>query len=195
MYKKDLRLLIKTKLKDSACDFEKASEEICKKVAGSNQFAEAEIVLGYMALSDEVNIGNLLKQALDFGKEVYIPRIIPDTSLMEFYKYSEAVEEGSYGIREPLPQENPQLQLEEIAERKVLMLVPGRAFDATGNRLGRGKGFYDIYISRLKKACSSVMLAGICFDLQLIQNIPAEEHDIKMDCVISEKSVTNFCQI
>ena len=64
------------------------------------------------------------------------------------------------------------------------MLVPGVAFTKDGKRLGHGKGFYDIYIERMKKAGLNPYLCGICLPCQLVEDIPTDEHDILMDKVV-----------
>ena len=63
-----------------------------------------------------------------------------------------------------------------------MIVVPGVAFDREGNRMGRGRGFYD----RLLKSTPRAMKVGVCYDFQMIEDVPVEPHDVKMDCVVSE---------
>lgn len=60
-----------------------------------------------------------------------------------------------------------------------VILVPGVAFDAYGNRLGRGKGYYDKILKQ-----TNAYKIGVCFDFQFIENVPTEVHDVKMDKVV-----------
>ena len=64
------------------------------------------------------------------------------------------------------------------------MIVPGVAFTKSGKRLGHGKGFYDIYIEEMQKAGARSFLCGVCLPCQIVQEIPTDKHDVRMDCVI-----------
>ena len=70
------------------------------------------------------------------------------------------------------------------------------AFGSKGQRLGHGMGFYDIYLSSLKKKCAQnnceLFLAGLCFDFQIKENIPVDENDIFMDSVFSDRKCYFF---
>ena len=81
---------------------------------------------------------------------------------------------GRFGIREPVPGRSPK-QLD-------LIVVPGLAFSAEGNRLGRGGGFYDRFLSTLPQATLKI---GVCFEFQRVSSIPHEPHDVTMDAVVS----------
>ena len=81
---------------------------------------------------------------------------------------------------------------EDIKEEKIagdqtaIFLVPGRVFGEDGERIGRGKGFYDIYLSNfLKTQKKSVLVAGVCFPIQIGKQVPTTEHDIKMDQIFT----------
>ncbi|HQG08910.1 MAG TPA: 5-formyltetrahydrofolate cyclo-ligase, partial [Dysgonamonadaceae bacterium] len=65
-----------------------------------------------------------------------------------------------------------------------LIIVPGVAFDRKLNRLGRGKGYYDRLLSQLKSP-----KIGICFDFQLLESIPVEDWDIKMDMIVAQNEI------
>jgi 5-formyltetrahydrofolate cyclo-ligase len=79
-----------------------------------------------------------------------------------------------FGIREPAPNRSP--------EQLDLIVVPGLAFTTQGNRLGRGAGFYDRYLTSIPETTLKV---GVCFEFQRIPEIPVEPHDVKMDVVVS----------
>ena len=86
---------------------------------------------------------------------------------------------GSFGILEPGLQ-NRQVSLIEAD----LIVVPGVAFDLQGHRIGFGKGYYDRCLSQLTK---KVPIAGLCHDFQLLDEIPAEGHDVRMQYVVTDK--------
>jgi 5-formyltetrahydrofolate cyclo-ligase len=81
---------------------------------------------------------------------------------------------GRFGIREPAPGPSPK-QLD-------LIVVPGLAFSAQGNRLGRGAGFYDRFLATVPQTTFKV---GVCFEFQRVSSIPHEPHDVTMDAVVS----------
>jgi len=80
---------------------------------------------------------------------------------------------GRFGILEPTPGRSP--------ERLDLIVVPGLAFTAEGNRLGRGGGFYDRFLSTIPETTFKI---GVCFEFQRVSKIPHEPHDVKMDAVV-----------
>jgi hypothetical protein len=100
------------------------------------------------------------------------------TRSMTFREYTgkESLQKGAYNI--PEPHNGRVISPSEID----LMLVPGVAFDTSGGRLGRGKGFYDRYLSRLDAA--HIYKVGICLPHQLVAQVPTEPHDVRMDTVI-----------
>ena len=96
---------------------------------------------------------------------------------MNFYDISKGVEIGSFGIMEPtstLPIEPSEIDA---------IVVPGVAFTREGARLGRGKGFYDKYLSRKGFRAHTI---GVCYPCQVVDTIPSEEHDKMLDEVVWE---------
>lgn len=92
------------------------------------------------------------------------------------YRGEESMHRGAFGIMEPMGKRFTALS--EIS----LAVIPGVAFDAKGNRLGRGRGYYDRLLPALKK--SGVTTSGICFDFQILSSLPCEDHDIPVDFLI-----------
>ncbi|MCR4742613.1 MAG: 5-formyltetrahydrofolate cyclo-ligase [Treponema sp.] len=196
--KNQIRKKIKALLADKKNHFEEWSLSICKKIIDSPEFSQATIILAYMALGDEVNLSLAIDQALLQGKKVYIPRIIPDSNLMDFYAYDKNnCKKASFGIEEPdLSQEKFDIEkvILQSANKKenILVLVPGRAFTKDGKRLGRGKAFYDLYLNKIiKKTGDStnckISCLGICFNCQLLPDLPIAAHDILMQKVIFQE--------
>lgn len=93
------------------------------------------------------------------------------------YTHDTNVGHGSFGIMEP--QADAFTDYEQID----LILVPGMAFDRHGHRLGRGKGYYDRFLSQAKD-CYKI---GVCFPFQLVDEVPTDEHDVRMDEIITQK--------
>lgn len=183
--KQELRQKIKIELSQNKQNFEKWSKSICQNIINSEFYQKAQIVYAYMALPDEVDLSVLIDDALSKNKTVFVPKVVPNSNKMIFFDYSKCqFENGSFGILEP--------KTEDIKEEKIagnqtaIFLVPGRVFGEDGERIGRGKGFYDIYLSNfLKTQKKSVLVAGVCFPIQIGKQVPTTEHDIKMDQIFT----------
>ena len=183
--KQELRQKIKIELSQNKQNFEKWSKSICQNIINSEFYQKAQIVYAYMALPDEVDLSVLIDDALCKNKTVFVPKVVPNSNKMIFFDYSKCqFENGSYGILEPKTED---IKEEKIAgDQTAIFLVPGRVFGEDGERIGRGKGFYDIYLSNfLKTQKKSVLVAGVCFPIQIGKQVPTTEHDIKMDQIFT----------
>lgn len=183
--KQELRQKIKIELSQNKQNFEKWSKSICQNIINSEFYQKAQIVYAYMALPDEVDLSVLIDDALCKNKTVYVPKVVPNSNKMIFFDYSKyQFENGSFGILEP---KTKNIDEEKIAgDQTAIFLVPGRVFGEDGERIGRGKGFYDIYLSNfLKTQKKSVLVAGVCFPIQIGKQVPTTEHDIKMDQIFT----------
>lgn len=143
---------------------------------------EISVVALFSPMNDEVQIAPLVeKLAKEGGCRVVLPRVesmSDGQAEMEFYDYNPAqMAVGAFGIIEP--QAGEPCSASEID----VMVVPGVAFDRNGGRLGRGKGYYDRYISREGFRAECI---GVCFDYQLFDKLPTEPHDKAMDMVVSD---------
>ena len=183
--KQELRQKIKIELSQNKQNFEKWSKLICQNIINSEFYQKAQIVYAYMALPDEVDLSVLIDDALCKNKTVFVPKVVPNSNKMFFFDYSKCqFENGSFGILEPKTED---IKEEKIAgDQTAIFLVPGRVFGEDGERIGRGKGFYDIYLSNfLKTQKKSVLVAGVCFPIQIGKQVPTTEHDIKMDQIFT----------
>ena len=143
-----------------------------------------------MALPDEVDLTEIIKASLRDGKKVAVPKIMDfDKGVMQFFYLDGAqqlnaqTESGTLGINEPDENLLTPVNLDELKNKKTLILVPGRAFTTSGNRLGRGKGFYDRFLGSELCRGEQVVMAGVCFDFQIKKSLPIDDRDIKMDLV------------
>ena len=172
--KKDIRRLARAAIKDMSND-EKMLQAtlLCSAALEHPLVQSARVVALFSPLPDEPDVSPLI-DILYEKCTVVLPRINGDT--MEFYAYSpHSMECGSYGISEPQGDE-------PVAPNEVdIMLVPGVSFTSDGCRLGRGKGFYDKYMSMEDFRAYKL---GVCFLQQLVDVIPVEEHDIRMDEIL-----------
>ena len=200
MSKQTIRNQIKEKLASiPEYQLKAESEKICSTIINSKDYQICTILLAYMPLPDEADITPVISDALVHSKSVYLPRITPGTNQMEFYRFTtdSRTDTGSYGISEPEPDETQNfirfLKTQAQVPQQILILVPGRAFTKDGRRLGRGKGFYDIYFSRLTDATKNmtsskdIKKSGVCFACQLVADIPTTPDDVLMDSVFRSK--------
>ena len=140
--------------------------------------ADAQTIMAYYSLPDEVNTHGLIDELVAEGKTVLLPKVT-GTDTMELRRYTGRadLQEGTYHILEPVGE--PFTDYAAID----LILVPGLAFDAVGHRLGRGRGYYDRFL-RTMGTVPSVRTLGISFDFQKVDEVPVDAHDIVMDKVI-----------
>ena len=146
------------------------------------EWKSAERILGYLALKDELELSGVLKAALTAGKTVALPRYIPEqgaycAAMLPPSESFATLSFGRFGILEP-PISAPIVPLNQLD----FVLVPGVAFDPSGGRLGRGKGFYDRLLAETNNAC---MKCGVALEEQIITAIPSEAHDVCMNFVLT----------
>ena len=203
MTKNELRKLLKSELSAVSAD-EKvdASKKACSLFFEFVMKNDFDIVLSYIDLKNEISPLEMNRALMMQNKIVAVPKVVPKTQNMNFYildnsiEISEQVKTGSFGINEPVAKKENLFNAENFMQKKICVVVPGVAFGRKGQRLGHGMGFYDIYLSDLKKKCAqnncSLFLAGLCFDFQIKENIPVDENDIFMDSVFSDKKCYFF---
>ena len=143
---------------------------------------ESDVVLAFRSLTREVQTDTLLDAALAEGKQLGLPRLVAGE--LRFHRVANVsldLTRGSYGIEEPKP------ELPEIPLRtRIIALVPGLGFTPSGARLGRGGGYYDRFLQAYGHAVTAV---GLCFDLQLREELPTGEGDMPVDYVVTESGV------
>ena len=161
------------------------SSLICDNILNSQVYKQAADIFSYMALPDEVLLTKVMLQAIKDGKRVAIPKIISQTdNIIKFFyldktkNLTEQTATGTFGISEP----DEEMPATPDNSHKTLILVPGRAFTKEGDRLGRGKGYYDRFLSEMKGK-TNITLAGVCFDFQIKKSLPTDDRDIKMDII------------
>lgn len=145
-------------------------------------FVDARVLLAYSALRFEMDPRGAVEQAWALGKQVALPRTLPETRALSLHAYraGDELRESGFVIQEPLP-EAPLVEPEQVQ----LVLVPGLAFDLRGHRLGFGQGFYDRLLPRLTCA----VRVGLCYELSLLAEVPNAPHDAPVDFVITERRV------
>lgn len=154
------------------------SARIVARIGRLPEFVGARTVGLFCALPDEPDLSSALER-WRAAKRLVVPRVEGDA--MRFFEYDpRRLVPGAFGILEP----GPDARLCSPGELDLL-LVPGVAFTAGGLRCGRGKGYYDRYLAQSGFRAVKI---GVCFAHQLVDALPAEPHDIRMDGVIFEGS-------
>ena len=122
------------------------------------------------------------------GKRIFIPRTNIEEKTMEAVEIQslDNLVKDKYGILEP----SEDIEAVEKVELDLIIL-PGVVFDVNGGRIGYGGGYYDKYLQNLDESIPKVAL---CYDFQVINKVPMEEHDIKADCIITEKRIITLKQ-
>ncbi len=156
------------------------SELICRRVLTHPAFLSAKTVLLYAAMPKEADPLVLAAHASDMGKRVAYPYCVNATQIVAMQPLAaNDLEQGAYGIFAPVPERSVVIPPQEVD----FVLVPGLAFDILGGRLGRGAGFFDRYLLE-----TSAFRAGFCFEMQLISELPMEEHDLFMDAIFTDST-------
>lgn len=188
MTKQEIRTTVKSLLKENHGTADSS------RITALKEFSESDIVLSYVPAGGEADCNPATRTAILMGKTVALPRCLSGTSEMDFYILEKQrdvfcqLEKGSFGIMEPSETlEKLDLEDDSLKNKKVFVIVPGVAFTKGGKRCGHGKGYYDRFIPRLKKACSSVFLCGFCHDFQIFEDIPTDQYDQNMDAVIGNR--------
>lgn len=144
------------------------------------EFISARHVLLYHALPDELQTRLILERWAG-RKLLYLPRVKGNELEILPFGGGASLHSGAFGIREPEGNATVDVGLMD------LIIVPGVAFDFSGNRLGRGKGFYDRLL-----CAARCPLIGIAYDFQVVEVLPAESHDIPMTRIITDKRDINL---
>lgn len=152
--------------------------EIAKQIEGMDCFRSANTIAMFIAMDDEVPTMEHINKWHAAGKRIALPVI--NGQNMQFYSYSpDALQIGKFGIPSPDPQ-NPLCKA--IAASEIdLMIVPGVAFTLSGQRLGRGGGFYDRYLANPDLHAITL---GVAYHHQIFDCIPTDQRDIDIQRVV-----------
>lgn len=193
--KNNLRAKMRVLLRQKR-DFEelsiKAGNLVAEKIIKTDFYKMAEYVFLYMACGGEIDVLRLLTNSINDGKKVLLPKVHDGTCEMDFYFIDEKksvqnqLTKGAFGILEPIDSLEKFDFSSSSDKKNILMIVPGLAFSKKGQRLGKGKGFYDRYLEKLKKNNFSFYTIGVAYNEQVFENIPTEKTDFILDSVISD---------
>ena len=149
------------------------------------EFRKARVVLLYWSMADEVQTHSFVERWYR-EKTLLLPCVEGDDLLLRQYTGPDCMVSGEqFGIGEPAGRDRMGAAGSDVwsnLKAVELIVVPGVAFDSMGNRMGRGRGFYD----RLLKSTPQAVKIGVAYGFQLLDSIPVEPHDVKMNLVIHD---------
>ena len=175
MDKKTLRKIIREQKQAMTQEqIETASEKLAKMFLETELYHQAKTLYGYLPYNQEVRTVPILEQALADGKKVAVPKVYGDEMKFIYLTDLTQVACGYAGIPEPIA------DVPEGNDPTALVLMPGMAFDREGHRIGYGGGFYDKFLAEEPQHPT----IALCYEFQMVEDLPTEEFDIPVDCVL-----------
>lgn len=165
-----------------------AQKELCSNFFKSIDLSSSPVIAAYWPKDRELDTQVLIDECLGRGFTVCLPVIEGDERILKFAKFGHNIDlvKGRFGVCHPVLDENPEWLEPDI------FFVPMLAFDRSGYRLGFGGGFYDATLAHYA-AKKSIMAVGLAFAKQAcLFGLPREDHDVKMDWIITERSAQKF---
>ena len=190
MEKKEIRHQILKKRDQLSLEYRKeADEKIFQKLISLKEYKEAGLIMPYINYRSEVSTKKIIAQALKEHKRVAVPKVLNRFGEMEFYEITslQEVVYGYKGIEEPDITGKSPLNIKK-EQGKVLLIMPGAAFDSQCNRIGYGGGFYDRYLE--KYSCDNLNTLALCYEIQMVEKIESDIFDQKPSMVLTEKGGT-----
>jgi 5-formyltetrahydrofolate cyclo-ligase len=186
--------IIAARQKLAVADHDAFSRAIIKSIMQLDAYREAKTVLAYMSFGAEFATGAWVRQALQDGKQVLLPRVNSSSRQLELFQVADLQQDvapGKWDIPEPLPEHCRSV---DDLERIDFILLPGVAFARDGSRLGYGGGFYDKLLARMTPDGRNALpqrpaLVAAAFSMQLVTEIPQEATDRKVEWLITENEV------
>ena len=178
MTKKELRAQIRGRLSVVSKEYKaESSRKITELLLSCEEYKSAKSIFIYISTENEPCTDVIISDALLAGKAVYVPKCLSKGIMVPvLIDENTQYEEGYMGIREPSEYDNA------VCPSEIdLSVIPCMSASPDGKRIGHGAGFYDIFLSKTKtyKLC-------LCFGELMYDNIPADENDIIMNCIVSE---------
>lgn len=163
----------------SALQRQSQSDIIVRQLSLHLQTLSAQTIGLYLATSYEVDLDPLIDLLHQQERKVYLPHLADRQHPFHQFESWESLEVGALNLRQP------SLHTPFIDARFLdVVIVPGLAFDGAGNRLGHGGGWYDKVLGAAKPG---PVIIGVCFECQLVETVPFEPFDVKMDVVMTSQ--------
>ncbi len=183
--KSEIRTTVKKKMFDFDISHKMASDQkIRDNIYSLREYKMAETISSYVSKDEEVDTINIIAQSINLKKTVCVPLVIRHNSLLEMRKVQslDDLKVGCFNILQP--KENTKIVNPKDIE---LFFIPGIAFSEKGERIGRGGGYFDRFLSE----CDGPKI-GLSYEFQVFDSLPVQKHDIKMDIIVTEDRVISF---
>ncbi|MBW2992053.1 5-formyltetrahydrofolate cyclo-ligase [Candidatus Woesearchaeota archaeon] len=155
------------------------SRKIIERLKKLDEYRNAKTIMPYLSLDIEVNTKEFIKNELkEKNKTIIVPFIEKNNIQISKLNDFNELKQGKYNILEPIKKQKYNKNID-------IIIVPGVAFDENCSRIGFGKGYYDRFLEKYK----NTLKIALAFEEQIINNIPKEPHDKKVDMIITEKRI------
>lgn len=161
------------------------SKKIVKTLIDTEYYKKANTIMCYISFGSEIDTHEFIKYCIKDGKKVVVPVTFHEPRDMkpsQIFNFDE-LEPGYFNILTPKKEFIRYIDPKEID----LIIVPGAVFDKKGYRIGFGGGYYDRFLS--SKIDEKAIKLSLAFDLQIVDEVPREDHDIPVDIIITEKEI------
>lgn len=169
----------------SVVDVVNHSSIIMDKLVELEHYKVSKTIFVYMSFKNEVMTTELIKRMLSENKRVVIPYTDTKNTIIipsELKNVKDDLVLNSFGYYEPVYDKIKKVEPEEFD----LIVTPGVVFDRQLNRVGFGKGYYDRILSKKRK---NAKIVAVAYEFQVLDEVPTESHDVKMDMIITEKNI------
>lgn len=184
MTKQQIRQIIRTGKKELSQDtILEGSRRIFRLLKQLPCYRDNKVVYCYVSYNQEVHTWQFIREMLLENKIIAVPKIVNGEMIFCYIQGMDELAKGYQGIWEPVRDE-------PACDDKALVIMPGLAFDRTGNRIGYGGGFYDRYLKEHDKG--GYIKAAVCFSFQLADHIDTEEYDKKADIIVTPDEVIHI---
>jgi 5-formyltetrahydrofolate cyclo-ligase len=196
----DKRQVIRNELKQRRTDYSHAqclafSRQICANLSSEHLFRNGKRFAFYYPIGNEVNLLALMEHAWSLGKKTYLPVLaqFPKGSL---WWIEHSASTGMYLNQLGIPEPEHSRSARRTKLRSLdIIFMPLVAFDAQGNRMGMGGGYYDRSLAKLyrhDKPWHRPVRMGVAYSWQQVESIPVEKWDIPLDAIATENGITWF---
>ncbi|MCR1899082.1 5-formyltetrahydrofolate cyclo-ligase [Irregularibacter muris] len=191
MNKSDIRKEIHIKINAlSPQEIQEKSERMFEKLYSLPIYKNSTTIMTYVSIRNEVDTHVFIKESIHRGKNIIVPMCKPDTKELILSKLLDLdldLERGFYGLLEP--KANCIRPVE--AKNLDMIVVPGLAFTEKGQRLGQGAGYYDRFLSSLSEHVPTI---APTFELQLVDALPTDSHDVPVDYILTENRLISCAE-
>lgn len=171
--------MLKQRLSMNADEIACFSKQISERLMALQVVQDAVCLMAFYPHKNEPDLQEVINACLDMDKKVSLPYVLKDGHMLAVdYHENSVMKNNIYGIPEPVRDMDSEQQMLDV------VFVPGIVFDESLNRMGFGKGYFDRFLVK-----TDAVKIGVCYESNIVDKIPTDAHDIKMDIIVTEKRV------